>query len=249
MHDRYTVQSYAGLSALEQWATQIDALNRTSARPNPYLSSAYLHCLGQYNEDHPASDDLRLYTVLDQGRLAGYLPLRRVEDRFGPLRGVRLCLLAPIAIEQLSMVCATGDELAVARALVHHIRDHEPDVDMLELVGQRTDSILYQELCRSGNRRFRVRDFDEAAYSEIPVTWPDLASYFRSLSSSWRNNVRRCARLLMGAGTVEIVLTQGAQASSAWFERPTSNSRTAAGRPAQRQPSPTMNKEWNATDA
>ena len=218
MHETLTVQSFAGLSALEQWAEQIDALNRASARPNPYLSSDYLHCLGQYNEDYPDSDDLRLYTVLKNQRLIGYLPLRRVEDRFGPLRGVRLCFLAPIAIEQLGMVSAPGDELSVARALVHHIRDHEPQIDMLELVGQRPDSILYQEMCRSGNARFRVRDFDEASYSEIPIVWPDLASYFRAFSSSWRNNVRRCTRLLLNAGTVEIVLTQGAQASSAWFD-------------------------------
>lgn len=218
MQETLTVQSFSGLAALEQLGERIDALNHLSARPNPYLSAGFVRCFSLYNEDALDGDALRLYTVWEQGQLIGCLSLRQMEDRFGPLRAARLCFPASVANEQLGMLCAPGDEERVANALVHHLRDCEPRLGMLELVGQRPDSTLYKVLRQAADARFRVREFEEPPYNEISITWPDLESYFRALSSSWRRNVARCARLLVAAGEPEIVFAEGAQATSAWFD-------------------------------
>ena len=218
MHKNLTVTSYAGQAALEQWATQMDDLNRASTRPNPYLSSDYLRCFSQHNEYGLKDDAIRLYTVREGEKLIGCLPLRQVQDRFGPLRSSRLCFLVPFDIEQPGMLCAPDDEQRVAQALVRHICDDKLRTAMFELIGQRPGSALYQAMHEAADTRFRVRDIPVEPFSEIPVQWPHLESYFRALSSSWRRNVARCGRLLFGAGTVEIVFAEGAQATSAWFD-------------------------------
>lgn len=218
MHNKLTVTSYAGQAALEQWATQMDDLNRACARPNPYLSADYLRCFSRHNEYGLESDTLRIYTVREGERLIGCLPLRLMQDRFGPLRRARLCFLVPFDIEQPGMLCAPDDEQRVAHALVHHICDDEPQVDMFELIGQRPEGALYQAMHEAANARFRVRDIDVQPFNEIPMRWVDLTSYFRALSSSWRSSVSRYARKLLAAGTPEVVIAQGPQACSAWFD-------------------------------
>ncbi len=192
-------------------------MNQSSARPNPYLSSDHLSCFAKYNEYFPDSDGIRLYTAWDQEQLIGCLPLRRVEDRFGPLRSSRICFLVPFDVDQPGILCAPENEERVARAVVQYIRDHEP-FGMLEIMGQRPGSTLYKVLHASGGTRFRVRDIDVDPINEIPITWPDLDAYFRSLSSSWRSSVARSTRKLLNAGTTEVVFAEGAQATSAWFD-------------------------------
>ena len=218
MYKNLTVKSFSGLAALEQWAEQIDALNLASARPNPYLSAGYLRCFSEDNEYALGSEAIRLYTVWEEEQLIGCLPLRRVEDRFGPLRGLRLCFLAPFDIEQPGMLCAPEHEKPVAHALVQHLRDCEPQLGMLEFVGQRPGSTLYQTMHQAATARFRVRDIEIQPFNEVAVTWPDLASYFRALSSSWRSSVARYARKLLGAGTTEVVFAEGGQATGAWVD-------------------------------
>lgn len=218
MDSTLTVKLFSGLTALEQLAADINALNLSSARPSLYLSADFLRCLARNTEVCPSSDDVRLYTVWENDRLIGCLPLRLAVDRFGPLRGSRLCFLAPVAMEQLGILAAPGDEERVAHALVRHLRDREAHVGMLELVGQTAESALSRAMHQAANDRFRVRDFDESPYSEIAVAWPDIKSYFDSLSSSWRRNVARCARLLLAADKPELVFAEGAQATTAWFE-------------------------------
>lgn len=218
MHETLAVQSFSGLAALEQFAEQIDALNLSSARPNPYSSADFLRCFARYNEYALDSDEIRLYTVRDQDRLIGCLPLRRAVDHFGPLRGVRICFLAPFDIDQPGLLCAPEHEERVARAIVWHVRDHEAQFGMLELLGQRPDSVLYQVMHQAANARFRVRDIEVEPFNEIPMVWPDVQSYFRALSSNMRRDAARSARLLFDAGTTELVFAEGAQATSAWFD-------------------------------
>lgn len=213
-----SVRSFAGLAALEKFAGEIDALNRSSARPNPYLSSDHLRCFAKYNEYFPDTEGIRLYTVWEQDQLIGCLPLRRVDDRFGPLRASRICFLAPFDIDQPGLLCAPENEERAARAIVQYIIDHEQGFGMLELMGQRPGSTLYKAMHASSNGRFRIRDIDVDPINEIPIVWSNVGEYFRSLSSSWRSSVARSTRKLLNAGTTEVVFAEGAQATSAWLD-------------------------------
>jgi CelD/BcsL family acetyltransferase involved in cellulose biosynthesis len=52
---------------------------------------------------------------------------------------------------------------------------------------------------------------------EIPLRWPDLPSYFRSLTKKMRSNISRQARRLYAAGAVELIVANGPAATTAWF--------------------------------
>lgn len=212
------VRSHAGMAAIDQFANQIDALNSASARPNPFYSSSYLRCFAQTNEYMPDMAETRLYTVFQNGQFIGCMPLRRVRDRVGPLHSWRVCFWVPFDVERPGILCEPKNEERVGQAIIDHLCEKEACFGMLELVGQPTNSVLYRLMHAAGNARFRARDIEADAISEIAVTWPDVASYTQSLSASWRRNLARSARLLQEAGTVEVVLVEGVPACMAWFD-------------------------------
>ena len=76
-----------GVTALEQYAPEIDRLNQEMIRPNPFLSSAFLKTYALNCEDAVASEE-RLYLIREGHRLIGCAPLRRTADggRFGLAR-------------------------------------------------------------------------------------------------------------------------------------------------------------------
>jgi Acetyltransferase (GNAT) domain len=219
-----SVASYDGMAALERFGREIDRLNVLSARPNPFLSTAFSKCYSLRSEYHVPGTEERLFTVSEGGRIIGCLLMRRSVETFGPaigpvqLRGARLRFLTPLDTEQLGMVCAKQDEDRVAAALLRYICNHEQDWSMLELSGQRPGNALHRAMHALNDRRFRVRDFPVDPFNEIPITWPDPFSYFRSLAKKTRSNISRQARRLFAAGEVELILADGPAASSAWFD-------------------------------
>ena len=224
MPSELTVRPIFGIAALVQFASQVDTLNQASARPNPFLSSAFLHCYALNNEYFPDGDEIRLYTVWEQQAMVGCLPMRWRKEYFGPrwrgtgLSSVRLCFLAPLDVEQPGLLCAPEDEERVAAVLILHLMNQSPRFGMLEFIGQRPDSVLYRTVHRITDSRFQIRDIDVEPYNEIALPWPDVGAYFRALSPNMRRNVARYARYLFAEGTTEIVLAEGGAAVSAWLD-------------------------------
>jgi len=222
--NQLTVTAVDGVAALERFASDIDRLNLASARPNPFLSSAFLHCYALRSEHHIPGREERIFFVRDGDRVVGCAAMRRTLDGFGPqagplgLRGVRLQFLASQDVEQPGFLCAPEDEERIAAALLRHICDSEPDIGMLELVGQRPGGILHRSVHAAIDHRFRARDIAVEPYTEIALAWPDLANYFRSLAKKMRSNLSRQARRLYATGDPELILAEGAQAVTAWFE-------------------------------
>lgn len=219
-----SVASYDGMAALERFGREIDRLNTVSARPNPFLSAAFSKCYSLRSEYHVPGMEERLFTVSEGERIIGCMLMRRSVEKFGPaigpmqLHGARLRFLTPLDTEQLGMVCAKQDEDRVATALLRYICDHEQDWSMLELSGQRPGNALHRAMHALKDRRFRIRDYPVDPFNEIPIAWPDVFSYFRSLAKKTRSNISRQARRLFAAGEVELILADGPAATSAWFE-------------------------------
>jgi hypothetical protein len=219
-----TVSAVDGVAAIERLSPEIDRLNLATARPNPFSSAAFLHCYALRSEYHTPGREERLLLVREGERLVGCVPMRRSIDRFGPsagpvgLQGIRLQFLAPWDTEQPGVLSAPEDEERVARAVIRHLCDDDRGWGMLELVGQRPGGVLHRSAHAASDHRFRVRDIAVEPYTEIPLTWPDLASYFKSLNKKMRSNVSRQARRLYASGEPELILARGAAAASAWFE-------------------------------
>jgi hypothetical protein len=219
-----SVTSLHGITALERFASEIDRLNLASARPNPFLSSAFLVCYALRMEYYTPGRDERLFLIRQGDRLIGCAPMRRSVDDFGlpagPLRprGVRFQFLAPLDTEQPGILAAPEDEARVAFALVHHICEKERGWGMLEFAGQRPGSALHCAVYAAVGRNFRARDINVNPYHEIGVVWIDLNAYFRSLDKKMRSNISRQARRLYAAGQPELVLATGAEAVTSWFD-------------------------------
>jgi hypothetical protein len=213
-----------GVAALEQFATEIDRLNLASKRPNPFLSAAFLLCYALRIEYHTPGLEERLYLIWDGDRLIGCAPMRRSRENFGPgagplrLRSTRVRWLAPLDTEEPGILAAPEDIERVARALIRYLCEREHGWGMLEFVGQRPGGTLHRVAHAATGRTFRVRDIPVEPYNEIPLVWGNLRAYFQSLSKKMRSNISRQARRLFAAGEPEIIVAQGAQAVTAWFD-------------------------------
>jgi Acetyltransferase (GNAT) domain len=213
-----------GMGALERYAAQIDRLNLASARPNALLSAAYLQCYAKYVEYFIPDRDERLVLVHEGEQLIGCVPMRSSTDNFGTLLGrsglwiARFGFLAPVDIEQPGLLCAPEDEERVAAAVVRHFCTVECNWGMLEFAGQRPGGALHRTTHAAAGGRLRSRDIPVEPFNEIPLAWPDVATYFKSLSKKMRSNIGRQTRRLYAAGATELILAQGAAATSAWFD-------------------------------
>jgi CelD/BcsL family acetyltransferase involved in cellulose biosynthesis len=195
-------------------------LNARSRRHNPFLSAGFLSCYALHAEYHTRTGEERLYLIKDRDeRLIGIAPMRRSLERVGPsLKGVRLSVWAPLDTERPGILCAPEDEARVANALVAHLCSEERDWGLLEFVGQLPGTPLYEALHAVTSPAFRSRNIEVEPYTEIAVGWKDVNAYFRSLAKKMRSNISRQTRRLFAAGSVEIVLAEGAEATSAWFD-------------------------------
>ena len=220
-----SVSSLHGIAALERFASEIDRLNLASARPNPFLSSAFLICYALRMEYYTPGRDERLFLIWQGERLIGCAPMRRSVDDFGlpagPLRprGVLFQFLAPLDTERPGILAAVADEARVASALVRHICEKERGWGMLEFAGQRPGTALHCAVHAAAvGRKFRARDIYVNPYHEIGLVWKDLNAYFRSLDKKMRSNISRQTRRLFAASQPEIVLATGAEAVTPWFD-------------------------------
>jgi Acetyltransferase (GNAT) domain len=219
-----SVSALDGVAAIERFRSQIDRLNALSSRRNPFLSAAFLLCYALRIEYHVPGREERLYLIWDDDRLIGIAPMRRSLEHVGPslgplrLRGIRVRVLAPLDTEQPGILAAPEDLARAATALISHICSHEHDWGMLEFAGQLPGTALHEAVHAAGGGKFRARDIEVEPYTEIPIVWGDLSAYFRSLTKKMRSNISRQARRLFACGQVELVLAEGPQAASAWFD-------------------------------
>jgi len=213
-----------GVSALQRFAPDIDRLNALSARPNGFSSAAFLETYALRNEYHRPGTGERLFLVRERGKVVGCAPMRETTDRvapiWGPLQvtGTRLEFLAAADTEQLQFLCAPEDEQRVIAALLCHFCERERNWGMLELVGQRPQGALHRALHAQAGAHFWARDIAVQPFMEVPLAWPDLHAYFRSLGKHMRSNISRQARRLYATGETELVLARGAAEVSSWFD-------------------------------
>lgn len=213
-----------GVAGLEKYAAEIDALNAVSARPNPFLSGAFLLAYARCHEYGSTHSCERLFLIREESRLIGCFPmLIRPDAMQAGSKSIKsmfrsMVFLGFMDTEQPSIISAPQDQDRCAKALIDYLIQHSTDWDLIHLNGQLPGSPLYAAAHAAAGRNIRVRDIQVAPYNEIPISWTDLGSYFRSLSQKMRSNISRQARKLYAAGEVQLIHVEGAQGVSAWFD-------------------------------
>jgi Acetyltransferase (GNAT) domain len=219
-----SVSPVDGVAGLERFAPEIDALNAASERPNPFLSAGFLLAYARRSEYGSSRTVERLFLIREGSRLIGCFPmLIRPDATQAGNRSIKsmfrsMVFLGYIDTEQPAIISAPQDRDQCAKALINHLCRHSADWDLVHLTGQLPGSPLHAATHAASGWKIRVRDIKVAPYNEIPITWSDLGSYFRSLGQKMRSNISRQARKLYAAGEVRLVYAEGAQGVSAWFD-------------------------------
>jgi|GEM_PF-1320192 len=212
-----------GVAGLEKMAAKIDALNAASERPNPFLSGSFLVSYARHCEYVSARIVERLFLFYENSRLVGCFPMLvqkatlQADGGFIKHAFRSMVFLGYIDTEQPTIIAAPQDQARCATALIDYLSRHG-DWDLVHLTGQLPDSPLYRAAHAASGWKLRVRDIAVAPYNEIPISWNDLDSYFRSLSQKMRSNIGRQSRKLYAAGEVQLVYAEGAAGASAWFD-------------------------------
>lgn len=212
---RVTVSVFEGIAALERFSTEIDRLNLAAPRPNPFMSSAFLTCYASHIDYYTPGHEERLFLIRDGDALIGCAPMRRSRSRFG---GDRFRLLAPLDTDRPGILWSPENEQRVATALVRHLCEHETGWGMVEFFGQQRANALHLASHAAAGSRFRTRDIELEPYNEIPLGYDNLSAYYRSLSPKMRSNIGRQTRKLFANGVAELLLAEGPQAATAWFD-------------------------------
>jgi Acetyltransferase (GNAT) domain len=218
-----SVSAIDGVTALEQFAAEIDALNAASERPNPFLSGGFLLAYSQRREYGTPDSVERLFLIREGNRLIGCFPMLIAPDavRMGN-KSIKsmfrtMMFLGHIDTEQPAIISAPQDQERCAKALIDHLCNHTAGWDLIHLGGQLPSGPLYKAAYAAAGWKTRVRNIDVAPYNEILISWNDLGAYFRSLAQKMRSNISRQARKLYAAGEVKLVYADGASAA-AWFD-------------------------------
>ncbi len=202
-----TVRCYDSLDQATTLRHDIDALNRQSARPDPFSTFAYLQTYLRHDEHHPSGQGMGLWflAAFRDGQLVGYLPLKRVEGRVMGLRSATLGFLVTHDTDRPHVVARPADQAAVSQAFYDHVLARRSEWSYLELAQQGADSTLFPPPAGVGLGGYLVRQWPSLENCTIPVRWDSLAGYVKSLSKKFRGNLGRQLNALFEAGEVELL--------------------------------------------
>jgi glycosyltransferase involved in cell wall biosynthesis len=208
------LRSAAEVGAL---ASQIDALNLASRRPCPFASSEFLAANLAHDEFAAPGDQLLFLAAFEHERLVGYLPLRKTTQRLLGVPYGRIEFFSLGYRDRPFAVARLDDEAACSAAFYRHLRERERGWSLLELTSQDADSGL-GAILGDGSRGFWARRFETDANTTIPLPFPTLAEYYKSLDGDFRRKVTARCRKLLQTGKVEVITSSDPAARGAMLD-------------------------------
>ncbi len=202
-----TVRCYDSLSQAAPLRHDIDALNRLSARPDPFSTFSYLQTYLRHDEHHPSGQGMGLWFLcaFRDERLVGYLALKRVETRVMGFRSATLGFLVTHDTDRPHLVARPDDELAVSQAFYAHVLSRRSEWSFLELAQQGECSTLFPPPAGVDLGGYLVRQWPSLENCTIPVRWDSLSGYVKAMSKKFRGNLGRQLNGLFDAGEVELL--------------------------------------------
>ncbi|MCA1826894.1 MAG: GNAT family N-acetyltransferase [Myxococcales bacterium] len=209
-------------TSLEELAArreELNALNLASRLPDPFSTFEFyeLYCEHDEFRRHGVDTQLWFLTVREEGRIVGYLPLRRARDRALGIGCWKVEFLATHDNDRPHLVARPTDEERCREAVFRWLRAHDREWSSLELKQQPADSTL-RETAPFGAPRHYVRTFPNLENSSIEIRWKTLREWFRERNQKRRKNISRQFRMLAELGRLEHLGSDDPAATPLLFE-------------------------------
>lgn len=215
-----SVRCFDSLAAALFLRDEVNALNRLSARPDPFSTFEFFENFVRHDEFAAPGGNPRLWflTAFDAGQLVGYLALRQIAHKVLGINTPALGFLVTHDTDRPHVVAQPGDLQRVTEAFCAHLVERRQAWSFLELQQQDRSSSLYPPPAALDRARYRVREWPSLENCTIHLRWETLRDYFNALSKRFRSNVSRQARALFGAGDVAVLASSDPVMRKALFE-------------------------------
>lgn len=210
------VRAFTRLPELARWRRELSALARASRRPSPFLTPAYLEAFETYDEFAREGSRPLLLLAFDGSRLAGFLPLREVQERLLGVTATRLEHFTTHDMDRPGLAAAVEDEAACAAAFVEHVATRERGWTFFELMEQQEGAPLGAAAEALAARGFYVRRFPNNANATLSFDG-GFDAWFRGLNNQ-RSNVTRGTRAMLARGSVEVWASAGRGGAQAMLD-------------------------------
>jgi len=197
-------ESLAQAAALRH---DIDALNRRSARPDPFSTFAFFETWLRHDERHPGGAGMQLWflAAFRCNELVGYVALKRVLRRVLGVPVAAVDFLVTHDTDRPHAVARAEDLGAVCEAFYAHLLARRGDWSYLEFQQQDDGSPLFPPPASVDLGGYLVRDWPSLANCTIPVRWAGLPAYWQALSKKSRSNLARQLEATFAAGEVTLL--------------------------------------------
>ena len=198
------VHCATSLQELAAEREELNAINRASRLPDPFSTFEFYEIYFEHDEffRHGVDTQLWFLTMREEGRIVGYLPLRRVRDRALGIRCWKLEFFATHDNDRPHLVARPADEERCRDAVFRWLQKRRREWSFLELKQQPGDSLL-RETSALSKRRYYVRNFPNLENSSVDIRWSTLRDWFTELSHNMRHNLGRQFRALAALGRLE----------------------------------------------
>jgi hypothetical protein len=198
-----------------------DALNRDSARPDPFSTFKYFEHFYRCDESHPAGRGLQLWLLaaFRGQQLVGYAALRSVKRRvLGVATTPVLGFLVTRDSDRPHVVARAEDLPEVSTAFYAHLLARRREWSLLEFRQQDGTSSLRRPPSAVDLTRHLVSDWTSLENGTVRIRWTTLRDYFQALPKKFRSNLARQLQGLLGAGRVELLASSNPLTTPALFE-------------------------------
>lgn len=214
------IRCYGSLAEAAFLRAEINALNRTAVRPDPFSTFEFFENFLRHEESSPPGEELRLWflTAFDSGRLIGYLALKHVTHTVLGMRASKVDFLVTHDADRPQLVARQEHALAVSAAFHTYLWERRSEWSFLEFRQQDATSPLLPPPAEVNLKGCWVSQWPSMDNGTIPVQWDTLHAYFKSFSKKFRSNVSRQMRSLLAAGEVEYLASSDPETTPALFE-------------------------------
>lgn len=199
---------------------EINALNRLSARPDPFSTFEFLENFFHHDEYHPAGRDLHLWflTAFEEGRLIGYVALKRVSKKIFGIHTSMIGFFVTHDTDRPHLVARREHASSVSEVFYAYLLKRKREWSFLEFQQQDADSPLFPPPAAVKLSGYMVRQWPSMENGTLYIRWNSLFDYFQALSRNSRTNVRRLLRRLCEAGQLELLTSADASTTPLLFE-------------------------------